>query len=275
MAVKFNSSGTNDGFDDKATPNSLVVPLSGSKDINVTDASGLSIASLNPGIAYFSEKTSSASGTTRMLTITGKMKGHTFIEIRDAQKRLQARLEVFVKTLKKIGVAFNYVEDSAKHKTVRAKAEADTFIKEMNEIYLPQANIQFVKESAGDVKINKDLGSVVRFSAHLKGVPKKEHEWDTVVAKGNKKAKFNIFFVWEYEQDNTPNKDNAGGASIAGNCLFEDNVSGNASRNLAHEMGHLLGCDDIYDAAKKDLLMYGYEDGGTKISKALANIMNP
>lgn len=109
----------------------------------------------------------------------------------------------------------------------------------------------------------------------MKGVPKKDHEWDLIIAKKDNKADFNIFFVWEYEQDKDLTKDGADAGTIKGNCIFEDQVGGQVSRQVAHEIGHLLRRNDTYRAANIDKLMYGYTDGGMNIPKSDTNIMNP
>ena len=49
---------------------------------------------------------------------------------------------------------------------------------------------------------------MVRFSSHLEGPPDNvapaQHEWDDLLALADTTADFNVFFVKEYEQDNTP-----------------------------------------------------------------------
>jgi len=145
-------------------------------------------------------------------------------------------------------------------------------VQQANEILLNQANVEVIKQNARNVKINQNLGGVVRYSKHITGVAPGEHEWDIVVAKRDNAADLNIFFVWEYEQDNTPNIDNTEAGTLGNNCIFEDNISYQTHETMAHEIGHFLGVD--HPAPGLDLLM---SPGRTdqRISKAHANIMNP
>jgi hypothetical protein len=54
---------------------------------------------------------------------------------------------------------------------------------------------------------------------------------------------------WEYEDDETPYVDKAGGGTSETNTLLEDRLRGALYRNLGHELGHALGLDDHYEAA--------------------------
>jgi len=147
--------------------------------------------------------------------------------------------------------------------------------KKMNEIWGPQANVYFEKKTVDSPTVPIDMGDVVRFSSHLTGVPASEHEWDDVIAMGDSSADVNVFFVWEYEQDDTPLVDSADAAQLSGNILFEDNAGTEIGETFAHEMGHFLGVTpaDYYD--KSDELMHAYTDTrGSKIRKAQADQAN-
>ena len=124
--------------------------------------------------------------------------------------------------------------------------------------------------------VDRDLGAVVRYSSHLKGVLASEHEWGHVVAKRDTSADFNFFFVWEYEQDNSPATDNTDAGALGGTCIFEDAAGTEVAETMSHELGHYLGVGDYYTAATRNWLMYGYTDArGQHIPKDHANKMNP
>lgn len=272
---KFESKQPKDGFDDTVNPPWQMVPVGGSKTLLLKNAANLTVVSRNPGIATVEDAPQCFVHGARELIIKGKVKGTTFIDVKDGATTA-ASLEVAVKTKKIVRASFHLVEDSAGHKTRRTAASVDGWVKTMNDILLPQANVQVIKQRAISVKVNKNLGDVVRFSTHLPGVPASEHEWDLVIAKGDASADFNVFFVWEYEQDISPNHDDTDAGTLGKNCIFEDHAGTNVGDTLTHELGHTLGCNDLYGAADKPLLMYGITDQrGQRINKAHANIMNP
>jgi hypothetical protein len=93
---------------------------------------------------------------------------------------------------------------------------------------------------------------------------------------GDNGADMNYFLVWEYEQDNTPDVDDADAGTLGSNCIFEDNAGREIGVTMAHEMGHHLGRDDINNAAQKNFLMYGVTDQrGVHLAKEDVNVMNP
>ncbi|MFZ1325612.1 MAG: peptidoglycan-binding protein [Candidatus Contendobacter sp.] len=259
------------GFDGTVTPPWQMVPVNGSKTVILKNAANLTVVSRNPAIATIEDIPKCFIHGGRELTIRGKIKGQTFIDVKNGAQIL-ASLEVAVKNKKPLKVTFNFVEDKVGNKTKRSISDVDTWVKGANDILFKQANVEVIKQSARNVKINQDLGSVVRFSSHLPGVAAKEHEWDVVVAKRDNAADFNVFLVWEYEQDTTPAVDNVEAGTSGGNCIFEDNIGYLTHETLAHEIGHHLGVD--HPAPGLDLLMSPSRTD-QRISKEHANIMNP
>lgn len=275
MTARFAEMRQNDGFDGTAVPAWQMVPLNGTKTVKLLDGLGLTVTSRNPPIATVEEVPMCFADGRREFRIKGKRVGTTTIEARRGT-HLQARLDVAVKRKKVVKVAFNFVRDNAGHHTSRSSASVDAWVRTMNGIFLPQINIEIQKKSTRSVRVNKNLGSVVRFSSHLSGVSAAQHEWDDVIALRDSAADFNFFFVWEYEQDATPGTDNTDAGALSGNCLFEDAAGTEIAETMAHETGHYLGEADYYAAANRPWLMYGYTDSrGRKIPKAHANTMNP
>ena len=270
------------GFDGDVSPPWQMVPVSGTRLVALAGGTGLRLCSTDPSVATATEVRSSASGGggsaapgTRTIEIRGNRVGRAFIEAQSGS-RTACRLEIAVKRLKTVRIAFNFVKDNAGHQTRRAAASVGAWISSMNNILTPQANVRCTRRSAQTVRVNQDLGTVVRYSSHIRGVAASEHEWDDVVALRDRTADLNIFFVWEYEQDSTPATDNAGAGQLGTDCLFEDNVLGAVGTVLAHETGHYLNCPDVRGSGNQSLLMYYHGSrNGVRITKAHANLMNP
>ena len=107
------------------------------------------------------------------------------------------------------------MDDGRVQKTARSIADLNGLITRTNTILDRQANVEIVRKSAAALAIAQNLGSVVRFSAHLPGVAAAEHEWDDIVRHADAAADFNVYFVKEYEQNNTPSVDNVRAGTIA------------------------------------------------------------
>lgn len=275
MPVRFAEMRTNDGFDGRATPPWQMVPLNGTKTVKLMDGGGLTVTSSNPPIASIEEVPMCFIDGHREFRIRGRRVGTTSILAKQGAT-LRARLDISVKRKKTVTVAFNFVSDNAGHRTSRSASAVDGWVRTMNGIFTPQINVEIQKKSARAVRVNKNLGPIVRFSSHLSGVDPGHHEWDDVIALRDNSADFNFFLVWEYEQDATPGTDNTDAGALGGNCLFEDAAGTEVAETMAHETGHFLGESDYYNAADRPFLMYGYTDSrGRKIPKAHANTMNP
>lgn len=267
------------GFDATATPPWQMVPLGFWREVGLNEAAGLTLASTNPAVATAEFAAHGPAALVRAgqrkVIVHGHRKGSATIEARRGTS-VACRLEVGVKASKTVKVAFHFVKDNAGHRTRRALASTDNLVRTMNAIYTPQTYIHIVKRTARWVQVNQNLGRVVRYSSHLAGVSAAQHEWDHVIALGDPAAHWNVFFVWEYEQDATPFQDHTDAGNLGGNCLFEDSAGLEVGETLAHELGHYLGVADFYNNAQQDWLMYGYTDvRGRFIPKDHANTMNP
>jgi peptidoglycan hydrolase-like protein with peptidoglycan-binding domain len=271
--VRFEESKVNNGFDGKVTPPWQMVPVAGFKIVKVTNTNGVTFSCKNPAVA------SVVQISPNQIQIGGLSHATTVIEAKDAGGRVVGTLEVAVKNKKTVVTSFFFVEDSAtpvKHKTGRKVGDEVNLTKLVNAIYEPQTNIEFKVRSAKPLPIAKDLGPVIRWALNIPGVPVSEDEWNLIKSKRDPGADFNVFFVWEYEQDATPNVDDAEAGTISKDkmTIMEDNLTDiTAEEVLAHEAGHFLKVSA--HSNDQDDLMVGAGKSKLKIPKAHANIMNP
>lgn len=290
MGTKFTEIMAERGFDPGVDPPWQTVRVGDHEVVRLVDGANLSVISLDPSIAEIKEAKNSHPGQKdRDFEVWGKKKGVTFVEARAGGSGTgpEARLEVGVKTLKTVKVAFNFVSDSAKppHHTKRKRDEVGWFINVMNAIYMLQAWVMFDPHSVRKVVVPKDLGKVVRWTKDFPGVAASTHTWDDVVALGDKTADFNVFFVWEYEHDMTPNEDDADAGTWGRNCLFEDNITSEANNPashdataLAHEALHFFHGPDVdheRDPGRMKYLWFRDARRGQRLSKKDINTANP
>ncbi len=263
-----------DGFDHTVFPHWQMVPArGGEKRIRLLDAEGLDVVSTQPQVCTLTEvpPVNTLPGA-REFVLKGDLRGRSFIQARKGG-RLFTQLQVGVKARKRVRVSFHFVRDRVGHATTRNPAQLDEWVRKANDILIPQANVEIVKHNVFNTLINQNLGPVVRFRLDASGNFAANDEWHVVTAKADRTAELNVFFVWEYEQDDTPAIDNTAAGTLESNILFEDNLPRPAESTLAHEVGHFLGVDE-HSAEGQDLLMSpGRTDD--RISRDHANIMNP
>jgi len=254
MAVNYSPTIALGGFDGSVTPRFQMVPKGRARWLNVGNLGGRTPTIADTTIAAVEFR---ARGTGGQIGIRGLKAGTTFLDWNPPEGIVGPpgdTLEICVKEERRIETAFHYVKDNAGHGTRRSIADLDELIAGANLILDTQANVRIRRKSAATVTVAQDLGNVVRFvGATLRAAPHNvaaaEHEWDDVTAHADAAADFNVFFVWEYEQDATPGTDNTNAGTLAGekNCLLEDST-GHSSRTLAHETVHLLGTDHVTTA---------------------------
>jgi hypothetical protein len=250
-----------------------MVPLGGTKIVLVSNAGAVSsVTANNPNIV---RPVLRGGG----VALTGIARGTTLVKVRDVSGRVLARLDVTVKRKKTVRTKFWLVQDKngKGRATARSQSDVDAALPIMNDIWLPQANVEFTQRGTAEAKVYKqDFGDEVRFTAHLPKVPLKEHEWDIVVAKRDFGADFNVFFVWEYE-DNIDAGDgvDAGTLAFQKSALVEDSLSGHGlGRTLAHEAGHNMGLPD--DATVPlNLMISAGGDLDKRLSRAQIDRVNP
>lgn len=244
MTASFTNSLVNSGFDDSVSPPWQMVPVGGVRTIHLQDGSGLTVTSADDTVATVTEVPGAFTPllNARTFVVRGCRKGTTVLRAGPG-----VELAVGVKALKRIKTTFHLVTDTATppHSTSRNETSVTDLLRHANEILFGQANVRLDKHDVKNTTISADLGATVRYSSHISGVAASEHEWDDVVAHRDASADFNVFLVWDYEQDSTPNTDNANAGTKAseGNCLLEDAIAV-PGRTLAHETAHALSVHD-------------------------------
>lgn len=296
------------GFDRIPMPPWQIVQVGGGCLMYLHRGDKLVVKSQNNNIATVKEVTDKGQPPfmPREFFIKGNSPGNTFIDARDPKSSvLVARLEVAVKDTLTLKIAFHFVEDKAGDKTNRQPDIVDDLIDELNKIYVNQTQIQFEKTRAVPVKVNRNLGDVVRqveagkdlsearrkMENRFRGLkpeiikvgeelvesrPNSKREWSEIVKQGDPTADFNVFFVpWVQPKDRNelPNLS----LTIGNNCVIEDDGP-QPEVTLPHEVGIFLGCPITYDPRNKRLLMFSNPGSFTPrsdnlIPKSCANTM--
>ena len=257
------------GFDGKATPKWQMVGKGDIAVVFLNDGDGTEVKVIQTGIIELEEATNDSARrilngkpvtnsipkNLRIFRIKGLMSGNTFIEVR-REKQLVERLEVLVTETIQFKVSFKYVSDTAGHSTKRDKSTLNDLIAMANIELLNNVNIKIINHnSAGqNLKFDRNLGNVVMY----------QNVGDIIASKRDKTATFTVFFVWEYEQDDTPKIDNAEAAAINRIIFFEDEQGYNHSETLIHEIGHLLGMPHF---DKSDYIMNSLGESGHLFTK--------
>ena len=255
----------NCGFDASASPDWMMLPLKEEQPLWLVNGSGLTVSSTVPAIAEVRIDSAKvpAQPTWQLLRLKGKAVGRAFIELRSAT-RVVRRLEVSVKPRVTLSVSFHLLSDSAKkaHATLRTAASLAEMMRVMNSIYTPQTNIAFELKRVVNLKMAGDLGDAVNYNYDYRAnKPMRGHEYVKVTDKRDASAHINVFCVWKNEfvartaSGQIETKSFLGYSMGGRDIMIEDwdgsgMDSGNSGawengRMLAHEMGHILGIDDV------------------------------
>lgn len=251
------------GYDASTAPHWLVVPAGGRRRAQVT---------LTPGNAvptYVSGATGVATvdPTPEGMVVTGVADGHTDIRVQEGATVLD-RLRVEVKARRDVTVDYHYMSDTVAppgpdHSTTRAPGDEVDMTSGLNQMWERQANTRFRTGAVDSRRVATDLGGQVLWTANPAS------EWPTVVA-FRTGGHYNVFLVWEYEQDATPLVDNTNAGTLAGNTLLEDNECADGL-TLAHEAGHFLGATHAMGA-----IMNGCPGANRqRVTKQMADVVNP
>jgi len=268
------------GFDASASPPWQMVPVGGLRFLMVSGTLGLVPRVHIPSNSTASlTVTESFAATYSLLKLTGVRAGKAFVDWAPPGTSLsdpfvsEGLLEISVKAQKVVGTAFHYVEAGRRQTTARRISDLEDMIRGANNLLTPQANVRLESKSAKILSLRQRLGKVV----HDAGDPEKpwkRDEWEIVTRNADPTADFNVFFVREFEDDDTPRVDRTDAAVRwwERNCILEDDTGHDASEVLAHETMHLLRLGHSSKAAH--LSAPGYLRTGTTITRDQANIIN-
>ena len=236
----------NDGFDISSFPHRLMIPIEDPvRLMRVFNGAGLVPATTNALSAEVIDPLTQRplavlTSDDQVIGIRARVIGIGEITLNEPGGPPQARLIVAAVAKITVKVAFHYVQNAGVG-TSRNPGDEVAMIAEMNEIYLPQVNIEFESVSARRLPIRENLGLEVNESQRLaSGFT----EWDVVTRNRIRAARFNVFFVRELEvgDEGDANPDDADAlTTIDGtDCLFEDSAGTDVGETLAHEAGHAL-----------------------------------
>jgi hypothetical protein len=238
------------GFAQFVSPKWQMVPVGGERKLVLSNVGTLVPRVAHPAVLTIAQ--APLSHRRIRLTLTGLSAGLTYIEWMPTSAPVGPaapgyRLDVSVKAEKQVSTAFFYVDDGHRQKTRRTIADLDSLLIRVNRILTPQANVVIVRRSAAALPVAKNMGRVVRFAQHLTGpphnVPAAQDDWVDLRSLRDASANFNVFFVKEYEDDMTPNRDSVDAGTLASDkmTVFEDNIGNDTAGSLAHEFVHGLG----------------------------------
>lgn len=284
MIPKFAAVKTLDGYDDTASPNWLMIGLDTEKSVLLSGGNQLEVKVRRSEIAEITnDAVESATLQQRIITIKGKKKGTTFVDAFEGNIR-KATLEICVKSKREITVSFHYVHDNAGHGTIRNSSNLHEWLDTINnKVFLPQANV-FVRLGIinDPLRIERNLGTVIRDTSSYPNIPKREHETDEIMSHRDKTAQMNVFFVTNIEAGEDPKKNLIAGVQYDEGIFIDDNINtvsalATIENVLAHEIAHYLGVggeSHFYKAANIKGLMYYKARGGLFIPKVHANMIN-
>ena len=151
------------------------------------------------------------------------------------------RMQTGVKRSKKVRLKFNFVSDTSGHATTRNAADVLRNFATAKWMYRAQTNVSLESLGTAPIAMAQDLGPVVGSVLILPALPRPN---TNMVGRRDNAADLNFFFVWEYEQDDSPGVDDANAGTLGGNCIYEDDIGAGIPlwRTMSHEIGHPSRC---------------------------------
>jgi peptidoglycan hydrolase-like protein with peptidoglycan-binding domain len=261
------------GYDDSVNPNSLVIPVNGSRQaaVTITPVGARPIfVSMDPDIA-------SVNSTPGGIVVTGKTDGETNVLALDGTKLLGA-LNIEVKDRRELTVDYHFTRDSAKppHHTTRGLGDAGSLTNTLNRIWERQANVHFTNGIVDDPTIPRPLRDVVQIDDLF--------DFALLATGGD----YNVFLVWEYEPialDPLPGFQPPdiegvtvvppkGGMIKKTITLVEDHACPDGL-TIAHEAGHFMGLARGKGHPADTIMSICGGKDRQRVRKADADIVNP
>jgi hypothetical protein len=264
-----------------------MVPVDGYNHVDLQWSPGLSLRLRDTDIAAL--ETFSIFGRTRV-RVRGLRPGETALEVvGPGEGSIVSRLDLTVLPRKTLAASFHFVSDVAGHATsrmgpnvqlfmtgmtgsamatrtrprnARSMAECVEFcLKELNDIFVPQTNVNFALRNFGQTHVDRDLGG--RVNAESFDLRKRLRRLKDTG------ARINVFFVWDVM---LPGHHAVGVAQRPlreGICLVDDETP-DVGVTVAHEVGHVLLSPLVFhhfvNAATDRMLMHR---AGSALSRAI------
>lgn len=261
-------------------------PLNSVKVVTLRNGTGWSVQSSDPLTSSIKEDSASTGGSSRLFEITGEKRGTAFIDVAHPDGRSARVLEVEVKDLLPLKIAFQFVQDSYFNKTETLKIGGliNQLKQNMGNIFELQANRTLDITRDKEVQVSTSMADIigkhdrnhVAFTGELRGP---YHEWEKLVSEGDSRAAINIFFM----PRSMFTKHKSGQSVIVGmdgNVLYEDETTPSVERMeriLGFWIAYMLGCPETNNRRDGSHLMFrSFDDRDARfISKECANTLNP
>ncbi len=191
------------------------------------------------------------------------------------------QLDIQVKNRLQVLVGFNFLRDTAGHRTARPEANVGQFMQTVRFVWDRQANVDIVQ--SGGIRrprVARDLTDTIEVSfTSFRPAGSVVKAIEDTAATG---ANLNVFFVHRIQRAGSTGDLDAvttidtqkDGIANPGLCLFEDAAGKDQALSLSHEIGHHLGLRDR-DLPTKDLMHGGTGARGLNLTKADVNTANP
>jgi hypothetical protein len=258
--------------DDGKVPYQMI-PVDSSRVVRLRNADGVTLDTTWSGIVNIS---CPANGKTRDVSLQGLKPGRCLILARHNGKAVTS-LEVSVKPLRTLSVMFFFVTDADNVRTKRSQASLPQIVGEINFIFRQQANICVTRFGIEEFRVPFSLGKKV-----IDGRQRDEMRLITDYRHGEADA--TIFFVPEIE-NRARISDRLQGILYGPAILVEDEVGGDDSRVIAHELVHHILLNVVHPTstlndhlrgrkARGMLMHYNEPYGGRKLSAAQIDALN-
>ena len=278
-------------MDSNSTPRFQMLPgallgTSGKRFVVLRNGEGMTLDIGNRAVCNFTEILES--GLPRGER-TARVKGDRFFRLESGTTALSTTLVatgggatvsliIGVKILRVQTVQFNSVTDTVRggknHTSTRPPAEIKSLLKAVNNIWFPQANVEFVGVGGvRKVKLIDNMGDPILLPPGSLGTPGL-----ILQALSVRGVDLNVFFVWNLQDEGNSADVEAktnlarAGTGITGVCMFEDQVGG-PGQAMAHEFGHHLGLDHPGHGEKD--LMFPFTGPRVNLSRADVELANP